>query len=62
MSELQDLITRQRDIIQNTCNTVGCRNCDLKNGNSSKDGCASTDLQDRITDLEMEIAKAGGSP
>lgn len=28
--ELENLIERQRDIITNTCNVVGCKNCPYK--------------------------------
>lgn len=40
---------RLRDIILNTCNTIGCENCDLKWG---KNDCSATDLQSKIMDIE----------
>lgn len=45
-----DLETRLSVVIQNTCNTVGCDNCDLK----WDDSCTAMDLQGRIHDIELQ--------
>jgi len=52
--EMKDLLERQGNIIHNTCNTIGCKDCGLKNGFDDNSGCASTDLHERIMDLEMK--------
>lgn len=49
-SELKDLIERQRNMIVNTCNVVGCNKCPYKWGG----GCSSSDLQEEIDKLEMK--------
>lgn len=58
MTELQDLIARQTQIIKTVCNVVGCKDCGLK----WDSGCSSTDLQDRIIDIEMQEYKDGKIP
>lgn len=50
MNELQDLEDRLRDVITNTCNTIGCDKCDLK----WDGGCSATELQNRIMIIELE--------
>lgn len=55
MTEKEDLIIRLRDVIHNTCNTVGCKECDLK----WEGGCSAIDLQGRIMDIEMEEVTCG---
>jgi hypothetical protein len=50
MKYSDELRIRLRDVITNTCNTVGCRDCDLK----WDDGCSATDLEDRIYEAELE--------
>jgi hypothetical protein len=50
MKYSDELRIRLRDVITNTCNTIGCRNCDLK----WDDGCSATDLEDRIYEAELE--------
>jgi hypothetical protein len=37
---IEDLRERLKDVIVNTCNTVGCANCGLK----WDDGCSATEL------------------
>lgn len=54
MSSLPELRERLRQVIVGTCNTVGCRDCDLKNDFDGKDGCAATDLQNKVLDAEAE--------
>ena len=49
MSELESLHARQKVIILGTCNTIGCKDCDLK----WDGGCASSELQEKIMDIEM---------
>ena len=45
-----ELIQRLNNVIQGTCNVVGCDNCDLKwNG-----GCSASDLQEKLMDIEIE--------
>lgn len=53
MSELIQLQDRLRNVIHGTCNTIGCRDCGLKNSFDGKQGCAATDLQDRIMEIEF---------
>lgn len=48
MSQLKELEDRLRNVIHSTCNSIGCKNCDLK----YDDGCSATDLQNEIADLE----------
>lgn len=51
-----DLQTRLSKVIQGTCNTLGCDDCDLK----WDDGCSATDLQGKIHDEELaEMARNG---
>ena len=53
MNELEDLHDRLRNLIVNTCNTVGCKNCpfiyDIEDNI-----CEATILQGRILDIEQE--------
>ncbi|WKV32892.1 hypothetical protein MAC3UK_0005 [Bdellovibrio phage MAC3UK] len=53
-AEKKDLEDRLRVVIQGTCNTIGCKNCDLK----WPEGCSATDLQNKIMDIEHEEFKA----
>jgi len=46
--EVQDLNQRLTDVILNTCNTIGCKDCGLK----WDGGCSATDLQDKIDKIE----------
>jgi hypothetical protein len=50
MKYSDELRIRLRDVITNTCNTVGCRDCDLK----WDDGCSATDLEGRIYEAERQ--------
>lgn len=52
-SKAHELEQRLSNIINTRCNTVGCKNCDLKFGGFDSAECAATDLQNRILDLEM---------
>ena len=53
---IKDLRERSRNIILNTCNTIGCKDCDLK----WEGGCASSELENKIADLEHpEFANKG---
>lgn len=45
--ELEILRIRLKNIIVNTCNRIGCDNCDLK----WDDGCSATELDGRIMDI-----------
>lgn len=49
MSNLEDLHFRLKNIIINTCNKIGCKDCDLKWDNS----CSATELQNKILDEEL---------
>ncbi|MCP9290026.1 hypothetical protein [Gracilimonas sediminicola] len=55
MSELQLLHDRQRSVIQNFCNSIGCKDCPHQrfDEHGKHDGCISTDLQDKIMKLEF---------
>lgn len=53
MTELEQLHERQRQIIIGTCNTIGCKDCHLK----WEDGCASSELQNQIMDIEFKECK-----
>lgn len=53
MSELQELRDRLRNVIVGTCNTIGCKDCDLKWDN----GCQAEELEDQIWKIEMEDDK-----
>jgi len=52
-NEIEDLRERFKNLIVNTCNKIGCKNCHLE----WKGGCPATELQDKINDLEMEEFK-----
>lgn len=49
-TELEGLHQRLKDVIVNTCNTVGCKDCILKWGNGE---CSATSLQNKIMELEV---------
>lgn len=51
--ELIDLIERQRNLIVNTCNKIGCGNCGLEWEEDGQKKCSSTELAGRIDDLQM---------
>lgn len=48
--EINELRERSRNIILNTCNTISCKDCDLK----WEGGCASSELEGKIADLEYK--------
>jgi hypothetical protein len=48
MSEVEQIRERLKNVIINTCNKIGCDNCDLKWG---KDECIATELQSKEMDL-----------
>lgn len=48
-AELKDLNDRLRNVIQETCNKIGCKNCGLK----WDGGCSATELQNKIMDIEF---------
>jgi len=52
-TEIKNLNDRLRNVIVNTCNKVGCKDCGLK----WDDGCSATELEIQIMDLEMEQSK-----
>lgn len=47
---IKSLHERQKHTILNTCNVIGCKDCDLK----WEGGCSSIELQDQIMDLEFK--------
>lgn len=49
-NELDKLNERLKNVIHNTCNKIGCDNCDLK----WDDGCSATELEGKIMDIEMK--------
>lgn len=48
MEDLELLHNRLKNIIINTCNEIGCKDCDLKWDNS----CSAIELQNKIFDIE----------
>jgi hypothetical protein len=48
--ELNDLRERWRIVITQTCNVIGCKDCDLKWDGS----CSSNELQKKIIVIEMK--------
>lgn len=53
-TELESLHERLKDVIVNTCNTIGCKDCSLKWGDGE---CSATSLQDKIMELEVYSEK-----
>lgn len=51
-SEIKDLEDRLRNVILNTCNTIGCADCGLS-WNDGKD-CSATELQSKIMKIQFE--------
>lgn len=51
MTILEDLHNKHRDIILNTCNKIGCKDCDLKWENS----CSANELQNKIYNEEERL-------
>ena len=63
MSELINLQDRLRNIITGTCNTIGCKDCGLKNSITDPNaGCAATDLEGRIMDIELAVPEPEDKP
>lgn len=55
--EIKQLRERSRDVIVNTCNEIGCKNCNLK----WDGGCVSSELESKIAELEHpEFTNKGG--
>lgn len=54
---IEDLQSRLKNVILNTCNTIGCDNCDLR----WDGGCSALDLQDKIADEEILKEKEDAS-
>lgn len=52
MTEIENLRDRLKNVIQGTCNTIGCKDCGLKWTKDSREECSATDLQSRLMDLE----------
>jgi hypothetical protein len=52
MTELDDLNRRLTNVIINTCNQIGCDNCDLKWEEDGREQCSATSLQDKIFNIE----------
>ena len=50
MSELDNLRDRLRNVIVGTCNTIGCKDCDLK----WDKGCSASELQEQVMELEFK--------
>lgn len=50
---LLHLRDRLKNIILNTCNKIGCDNCDLK----WPTGCSATNLESEIMDIELNETK-----
>jgi hypothetical protein len=54
MKYSEELRIRLRHVIINTCNTTGCKNCDLKWDDGQQECCSATDLQNRIDEAERQ--------
>lgn len=48
MNDLENLHNRLKSIILNTCNEIGCKDCDLK----WDGGCSASELQNKILEKE----------
>lgn len=59
MSELENLIARQKDLILNTCNKIGCGKCGLEWEDDKGKKCSSTELDGKILELEIREFKRG---
>ena len=57
MSELDEIRERLRVVITETCNKVGCEDCDLK----WEDSCQAILLQGKEMDLESATKEGRGS-
>ena len=51
MNYRDELHLRLKNLILNTCNTIGCKDCGL----NYEGGCSATDLQDRIYKEEKAL-------
>lgn len=49
MTDKENLENRLRDVITNTCNTVGCANCGLK----WDGGCTACELEHKLMIIEL---------
>lgn len=54
MNHLDDLRQRLKNVILETCNKIGCRDCDLK----WDDGCSATELQNKIWNEKENLRKS----
>ena len=52
-SELDDLRDRLKSVILSTCNTIGCKDCDLK----WTESCSALELDSKIRELEIKKIK-----
>lgn len=52
--EIKDLQDRLRNVIINTCNTIGCDNCGLSWKESGKEKCSATELESKIFDIKYK--------
>jgi hypothetical protein len=50
MKYSEELRIRLKDVIINTCNKVGCKDCSLK----WEGGCVAVDLENRLYDSEIQ--------
>ncbi len=53
MSRLDELQVRLKNVIVGTCNSVGCKDCDLKWHDGDEQKCSATELQGEIMDIEI---------
>ena len=49
VSELEELRETSRNLIINTCNIIGCKDCAYK----WEGGCSSTEIEARIMEIEL---------
>lgn len=53
---VRELHKRLKNIILNTCNKIGCKNCDLKWDDKR---CQAMDVQDQLFEAEHGVDKNG---
>lgn len=49
---LRGMHERLKNIIENNCNTIGCKNCGLKFSFDSNSECSATELSSKIMEYE----------
>ena len=57
LGRYREMHERLKNIIQNNCNTIGCKNCDLKFSSDSNSECSATELSSKIMEYENNNAR-----